>query len=158
MEDLPCYGLALASAFLLRLAFPRVGIWPIGWVALVPLFMGLRARAGLHLRAFFIAWCFGASFSYGNCLWLNTLIRFNPFIPVGIVALGVAMGAWIGLSGWGWSVLRTRYGPLVGGIVGAAWWAGSEWLRSLGPYGFPWGLPGISQQPSVESNSQNSTR
>lgn len=107
--------------------------------------MGLRARPGL--RGFFITWLFGAVFSYLNIFWLNTLVQFNPFIPVGIVALGVAMGLWIALSGWGWSVLRDRGGALAGGLLGAAWWAGSEWLRTLGPYGFPWGLLGISQQP-----------
>lgn len=146
-EDLPCYGMALGSAVLLRLAFPWPGLWPLAWVALVPLMMSLRARPGR--RALFIAWIFGAAFSYLNVVWLSTLVQFNPFIPVGIAFLGMAMGVWVAVAGWGWSLIRDRYGALLGGLLAAAWWAGTEWLRTLGPMSYPWGLLGTSQQPSV---------
>lgn len=143
-EDAPCYLLAVISAVLLRLAFPRPGLWPLAWVALAPWLLALRARSE-GSRAWGIAAVFGIVFSYMNMFWLNGLIQFNPFIPVGIVALGIGLGLWLSLGGWAWAVARARWGNVGGGLAGAAAWTGVEWLRSLGPYGFPWGQLGSSQ-------------
>lgn len=147
-EDAPCYLLAVISAVLLRLAFPRPGLWPLAWVALAPWLLALRARSE-GSRAWGVAAVFGITFSYMNMFWLNGLVRFNPFIPAGIVAVGVVLGLWLSLGGWAWAVIRARWGNVGGGLVGAAAWTGVEWLRSLGPYGFPWGQLGSSQHPCV---------
>jgi len=146
-DDALCYALAAASALILRLIWPRPGWWIFAWVGLIPLLMALRAREGK--RAFAIAWLFGFVYSYLTLGWLNTLIQFNPFIPLGILALGAALGLWIALQATLWRILRRRFGNLAGNLLAAAGWTAIEYLRTLGPYGFPWGVLGVSQQPCV---------
>ena len=146
-EDSPCYALAFVSAALLRLAYPRPGWGVVAWVALVPLLMALRARTGW--RAFWVTFCFGSCFSYANLFWLHSLTQFNPFIPIGVLLLALALGGWTALAGWGWATARARYGTVLGNFVGTAWWIGVDWLRTLGPYAFPWGALGMTQTDSL---------
>lgn len=145
VEDLPLYLLGLIAAGLLRLAFPSIGAWPVAWIALAPALAAARVRTGG--RAFFIAWLFASISSYLNIGWLTTLVEFNPFIPVGIPLLAMAMGVQVGAQVWGAGLLRRRFGPVAGSLFAAAWWVGLEWARTLGPYTFPWAFLSQTQTP-----------
>src|ERR1044071_937763 len=61
---------AVASALLLVLAFPDFGLWPLAWVALVPLLFNI-ARRPRAAQSFFAGWLAGMLFFYASCYWLT---------------------------------------------------------------------------------------
>src|SRR4029079_5415201 len=63
-----CIATALICAFLLILSFPDFDLWPLAWVALVPLLF-LIARKPMPGRAFLTGWLAGTVFFYGSCYW-----------------------------------------------------------------------------------------
>ena len=63
-------ALAILSAGLLLLSFPDFNLWPLAWVALVPLFT-VAARAEKRRQAFLLGWMAGTIFFYGSCYWLT---------------------------------------------------------------------------------------
>jgi len=80
-------ALALFSAVLLILAFPNFEVWPLAWVALVPLlFVAFRNHTW---PTFFAGWIFGIMFFYCTCYWLTySMINFGRFPPpVAYIAL-----------------------------------------------------------------------
>src|SRR5688572_27801691 len=73
-------ALALLSAVLLILAFPNFEVWPLAWVALVPLL--LVASRNHTWPTFFAGWIFGIIFFYCTCYWLTySMINFGGFPP-----------------------------------------------------------------------------
>src|SRR5215210_6275425 len=74
-------ALAVLSAALLIFSFPDFNLWPLAWVALVPLLMAV-ARRPQRGRAFLLGWLMGTLFFYGSCYWLtHAMIRYGD-IPV----------------------------------------------------------------------------
>jgi apolipoprotein N-acyltransferase len=63
-------ALALFSALLLVISFPDFNLWPLAWVALVPLLVVI-ARKPAPWRAFLLGWLMGSAFFYGSCYWLT---------------------------------------------------------------------------------------
>src|SRR4051794_38692072 len=81
---------AASSACLLILAFPDPGVWPLAWVALVPLLV-LLGREPDPVRAFFVSWLFSVLFFYGSCYWLTyAMIRYGS-IPAPIAYLSLTI-------------------------------------------------------------------
>jgi len=127
--------LCLASGILLALAFPRAGLWPLAWVALVPwLVVVLTASwpvvvagswlAGFAFFAFLMYWV--AIFGY--LPWaLVALIEGFAFVLTAVVSRIVAPHSGLGVL-----------------AVGVAWvtW---EFARGLGEFGVTWGQLGHSQ-------------
>src|SRR6185295_1513654 len=64
------WGAAGASTLLLILSFPNFELYPLAWIALVPLLVAI-ARRPAPLRAFILGWAVGAAFFYGTCYWLT---------------------------------------------------------------------------------------
>jgi apolipoprotein N-acyltransferase len=95
-SPLQCLG-ALLSAVMLVLAFPNFELWPLAWVALVPLLLTV-SRNPRHWSSFLLGWLFGTVFFYGSCYWLSyslihtgripPLIAYLMLVPGGIV-LGI---------------------------------------------------------------------
>ena len=59
------YSLAGLSSLLLVVSFPDFDLWPLAWVALVPL-LCVIARRPRPLAAFGLGWATGALFFYGT--------------------------------------------------------------------------------------------
>jgi apolipoprotein N-acyltransferase len=133
-------GLALAAAF------PPLRVWPLAFLAWVPLWLGIdRDRAGLTWRRVFLrGWLMGFV-AYALLLhWILALSNEEVTIP-GLMIPSLALMAFYlalfqGAAAAAAHLLARRGGlpflalaPICAGLA--------EWLRSLGPLGFPWGAP-----------------
>jgi apolipoprotein N-acyltransferase len=140
-------GVATASAGLLVFSFPDFNLWPLAWIALVPLLLAI-VRKPQTWRCFLLGWIFGSIFFYGSCYWLTySMIHFGG-IPTGFAFVLLLPGALVmGLfpavfaaalarvvRRWGAAALFTA--PL--------FWAALEWVR-LETTGQLWNAIGYSQ-------------
>jgi apolipoprotein N-acyltransferase len=141
-----CLG-ALASGVLYALAFPPAELFPLAWVALVPLIaacsrVGPIAGAGLGL-------CFSLTAGAVLSSWLPaTLAAF--FELDSLEALFYAAGVWLlcGLPYAGFGAAVAAHGRRPGlPLVAAATWGLCEWLRLSGPIPTPWALLAYTQAP-----------
>jgi apolipoprotein N-acyltransferase len=124
------------SGFLLRFAYPRWDIWWLAWLAPVP-FIYILFNASPR-RSFWLGWLFGFCFFYPTVFWLNTLIAYNPFIPLGIFILGLAMGLSIAIFALCCSFFELRM-PQWRWLYIPALWVVIEYLRGIAPFGgFAW--------------------
>ena len=133
--------LALGTGFLLFLAFPgTVGLWPVAWVALMPLLLALRnvgpgvaARLGLlagmvHYVAL-LYWIIIVLGRYGNLpLWLSM-----PAMLLLALYMSCYMALFCTIMCRIWrrnEILVLWVGPLL--------WVGLDYVRSFLFSGFPW--------------------
>src|SRR5713101_992531 len=63
-------SLVIASALLLILSFPDFDLWPLAWIALVPLLV-IVSITERRASAFLLGWLWGGIFFYGSCWWLT---------------------------------------------------------------------------------------
>lgn len=154
MEDTPTkpflkryqhWLLAALSALLLFLSFPNANLFPIAWVALVPLFIALTHATGWK-SAFWIGYVTGLLFLGGLLVAIALLYPyanifatlFGYLLLVGYTALYFAVFA-----------VLMRYLPVRSGVLFplaiACIWTALEWVRSWLITGFPWGSVGYSQ-------------
>lgn len=122
-------------------AFPPYDLGSLAWVALVPLLLAAGRRP--PREAFWLGYVWGIVGLGGVLSWFTA---FGAVVwMLGAVLLGVfpalALGAaaWIGGGGEG------RFDALRLAVL----WTAIEYLRGLGPLGFPWALLGESQHRAV---------
>lgn len=118
-------GVALAALF------PKLGAWPLVWLALVPLLLAVRGArprraAGLGLLT--------------GVLFFGILLEWiRLFDTVGWVLLTLVQGAYLAL----FAFLLRRLRPAAGGwpalLLPAVAWTALEWLRAQTRAGFTWG-------------------
>jgi apolipoprotein N-acyltransferase len=146
-------GMATLSAFLLIISFPDFNLWPLAWVALVPLLITIARRPNSS-TAFVLGLITGALFFFGSCYWLTyAMVRYGgipgiiayPLLVPGalVLALFPAMFSLVlarAVTRWGTRSLF--FAPLL--------WTPLEWAR-LGVTGQLWNAIGYSQayQPSL---------
>ncbi len=134
------FALAIASALLLCLAWPRWNLDAAAALALAP-FLWAVARARSAKQAFYLGWLFGAVFYYVLVIWLNILVFYSWLIPPAILSLAIYLGLFKALFAWtAWHAMRRA--PRRGYWIVAAAWTAAEYLQSLGDLGFPWGYLG----------------
>jgi apolipoprotein N-acyltransferase len=136
LKTWPAYGAAVLCGFLYFLAFPGIEIWPLSFVALVPLIVALRGQT--PRRGLWLGWVAGFTMTMCGFYWLlNMLKTFSGFptaLCVSFMAILCAYQAGrVGLCGW-LSVRAERRGwpP---GLSFALAFAASEQLY---PLLFPW--------------------
>jgi apolipoprotein N-acyltransferase len=145
-QERSAYLLALASGLIMRLPFPRFNCWWLAWIGLVPLLYALQQRKAKS--GFYIGLLFGFAFYYTNVFWLNSLTRFNPFVPIGIVIAGLYLALYGALFGWAATHLL-RHLPRCGFLVIPAAWVVLEYVRTLGVFAFPWAFLSASQHNNL---------
>jgi apolipoprotein N-acyltransferase len=127
--------LSMASAVLLWLAFPPVGLSVTAWIALVPMFLlgnDLRRPRRLYLSA----WAGGVLFWLLAISWIQ-VAEPGPesWLAVGLIAL--VLGTW-----WPATLLLTRLAvgrlrvPFL--LAAPTVWLALEYLRAYFLSGFPW--------------------
>lgn len=97
------YPLAVLSGFLYFLAFPGVDLWPLAFVALVPLVVALRGQR--PRRALGLGWTAGFTMTMCGFYWLLEMLRvFSGFgTALCFVFMAILCGyqaGRIGLMGW----------------------------------------------------------
>ncbi len=111
--------LALLSGGLAFAAYPRIGWWPLIFVAYAPLMVALDGQSAK--RRFLLGWACGIVFTVGMQYWIvGTLIRMSGFSSIGAVGAFVVYTAYIALLHGLFSVLYSpvrrwsgRYGWIV---------------------------------------------
>src|SRR5258705_13961862 len=140
-------GVALLSSILLIISFPDLNLWPLAWIALVPilLIVGRRPRP---VPCFCLGWLFGSVFFFGSCHWLTySIIHFGGFSPwlaypmlvPGALVLGIFPGIFAAVLAQAvrrWGAIALFLAPL--------FWASLEWAR-LSVTGQLWNAIGYSQ-------------
>lgn len=145
---------AAASGILLSLAFPTAGLWFLAFGALVPLLLllhqdspGPRDPAKSPRGARWAPWITGIVFNVLMFWWIVRLpakAMTQPWLIFpGLLALGLYLGLYVALFGWIVRFLRRRLGwPVLAAAPFA--WAASEWAKSSGTLGCPWGNVGYA--------------
>jgi apolipoprotein N-acyltransferase len=146
------FWLALGTGILLFLSFPgTVGLWPVAWVALVPLLLALKnVRTGVAARLGLLAgmvhyvsllyWIIIVLGRYGNLpLWVS--------LPA-LLLLALYMSSYLAL----FCVIISRFWKQR--EVLAVWlapllWVGLDFVRSFLFSGFPWQDLGYSQYKAL---------
>ncbi|HEX8141065.1 MAG TPA: apolipoprotein N-acyltransferase [Pyrinomonadaceae bacterium] len=140
-------GWATLSAVLLVISFPDFNLWPLAWVALVPLLSSI-ARRPRSSPAFISGLITGVPFFFGSCYWLTyAMVRYGG-IPAPVAYLLLVPGAVVvglfpalfclllarSIARWGAGAML--FAPFI--------WAASEWAR-LTLTGQLWNAIGYSQ-------------
>src|SRR6187402_1514031 len=130
------YPLSFATGLLYWLAFPGIDVWPLAFVALVPLFLALAGQKPKH--GFWLGWTAGFGMTITGFYWLGyTLEVFSGFPkPLCWLFQAILCGYQAGRIGlFGWLATRgERRGWGRGVTLGLAF-AASELLF---PLLFPW--------------------
>ena len=141
------WGAAGASTLLLIFSFPNFELYPLAWIALVPLLIAI-ARRPSPLSAFILGWATGSAFFYVTCYWLTysmihygglpTVLAYLLLVPAAAV-IGIFPGifAWLlalAIRQWGYMAL----------LLAPVFWTALEWVR-LGVSGQLWNALGYSQ-------------
>ena len=154
MEDTPTkpfltryqhWLLAALSALLLFLSFPNANLFPIAWVALVPLFIALTRATGWK-SAFWIGYVTGLLFLGGL---LFAIVLLYPYANIFATLFGYLL--LVGYTALYFAVFAVlmKFVPVRSGVLFpiaiACIWTALEWIRSWLMTGFPWGSVGYSQ-------------
>jgi apolipoprotein N-acyltransferase len=146
----PCLGLGLASGLLWILVFPKINLFPLSAVALVPLLLA-SAKESVPGRRFLQSTLSGCLFFAGTCYWIYGVMC--NYGGLGVVAsvgvfllfftvLGLYWGLFGTLAGYLWRANwgNVHWGPLAIPFL----WVSLEYARSLLLSGFPWLLAGYA--------------
>ena len=138
---------AVATALLLLLAFPDFDLWPLAWVALVPLLVTVASSRRAR-RSFLTGWLAGTVFFYASCHWLTfPMIHYAEF-PAWLAHMlmlvpALAGGFFFGLFAALLARVCARWGARAL-LLAPPLWAACEWAR-LGVIGQLWNALGYSQ-------------
>ncbi len=146
----PICGAAL-SGLLLTGAFPKWGVPPVAWVALVPLLISIRNASaaerfrlglvtGLVHYATLLYWLIGTMQTFGGIPWIGSL---------GALLL---LAAYLGLYTAAFSTVLAWVAITPAGLFLAppCLWVCLEYIRTAALTGFPWGILGCSQAPVLQ--------
>ncbi|MBI1977234.1 MAG: apolipoprotein N-acyltransferase [Candidatus Omnitrophica bacterium] len=130
---------ALSSAILLILSFPKFSLWPLAWVAFVPIFYQLD-RLEQKREAFLYSYLFGFFFFLVTWEWLRHVTYFGWIVLVVLYAFYFGMFGIV--SHW---FLKRRHFFLSLFVLPSAWTA-LEWIRTEIPdWGFGFNSLSYSQ-------------
>ena len=125
------FGLSALSGVLIALSMPNFDIWPLAWLALVPLLIALEGQTGK--RKFLISLPFGL-------IWSIAVHNWYPFIfpPVlGYFLIVMVATFYAGAISLGKACQERFVGPLQVPILPIVWTA-IEWLRFAAPVTSDW--------------------
>ena len=139
------FWLSACSGILLFCSFPNINIYPIAWIALVPLLVALN-KVDNWKSAFIVGYISGLLFFAGL---LFAIVLLYPYANIFVTLLGyVLLVAYTAVYFGVFAVILHRL-PWKSGILyplaAATIWVSLEWLRGWLLTGFPWGYMGYSQ-------------
>jgi apolipoprotein N-acyltransferase len=129
--------LALASAGLLILTFPKFSLVWLAPIALAPLLVAVT-REPRWLRRFLLGWCAGVVYWFGVCYWIEFVLAFHG-------GLGDAVGWAVFLLFCVAKAIHLGVFAVLAGYLMQRWWAAPTvaalWVAvecTHGPLGFAW--------------------
>lgn len=135
------------SGALLVLGFSPLDLYPIAWIALVPLLASLWDK---HIkRAFLYGMTTGLVYFTGTVYWVFNSVNVYgkiPFVPSAIIVIALCfyLAIYVGV----FSIIFNRLikaSQLPALIITPVFWVTLEFLRSYALTGFPWSSLGYSQ-------------
>ena len=133
--------LAILSGVLAGLAFPPFELWPLAWVALVPLLIALRRTSALRFAGY-LALLFGMSLCAVSLHWMTAI-----FGPLAVGVFFLASLPWL-LFGLAYRLLSDRSGPWLVLLLTPVLWLAVDWIRCEGWYfEFSWLQLGFTVVP-----------
>ncbi len=138
---------AFASAILVVLAFPPFDIFPLAWVAFVPLLLSLWNKNAKD--AFITGYIFGFTYFFGTLYWVyHSINHYGGVSFLSSVCIVVILCCYLGLyaavfSSLFSSMLRKTKLPAL--LIAPVIWVVLEFIRSYALSGFPWASIGYSQ-------------
>ncbi len=148
VKPLISIGLALFSGGLLVLSFPNYNLYPLAWIAFVPLFFAIEGHQPTH--AFVISWLSGLVYFGGTLSWLSfTLKEYGAFSAFTSFVIFFLLIAYLSLYVGFFCALIQKYtyrkSPLL--LFTPALWIVLEWAKGHFLSGFPWASLAYSQTP-----------
>jgi apolipoprotein N-acyltransferase len=138
------------SGALLVLSLPKPDLYPLAWIALVPLLylIGGTQSVSAVMISSYVA---GVIFFAGTCYWITETMSIygglSVPVAVGVGALfALAFALYFVLFGLGLHLAVRKFGRR-GLLFAAPLWVTVEWLRSVLFSGFPWMLSGYALAP-----------
>ncbi|HUO77005.1 MAG TPA: apolipoprotein N-acyltransferase [Thermodesulfovibrionales bacterium] len=138
---------AAISGLLLFASFPTIDLFPLAWIALVPLMLSLWDKG--PRAAFFSGLLTGTLYFFGTLYWIYHSITYYGSVPfiisvVLVLLLSLYLGLYVGLFALVFS-LKIRHTRLPALILAPVFWVTLEFIRSYALTGFPWASIGYSQ-------------
>lgn len=131
--------LAVLGGILQTLSWPWPGLWPLSFVALVPLILAVDGQSGR--RAFLLGWVYGLSLSLASLPWLaEVLAGYGGLgLVLGWIVLGL-LAAFLALyqALFGWLITLRVPSPFWWAFCGSVAWCGLDWLKNWVFTGFNW--------------------
>lgn len=141
------YALPLISGLLLALSFPRPGLFPLAWIAFLPLFFSIANQG--PLRAFLSAWLTGLVYFGGTLYWLPLTLNQHGGLPwsLSFFVLLLLVSYLAGYLGLFAALLKyVTVGERNSGLfIAPALWVVLEWSKGHFLTGFPWASLAYSQ-------------
>lgn len=138
---------AAVSGLLLILCFPTFDIFPLAWVALVPLLLSLWNKK--PKEAFIAGMVTGVFYFFGTTYWIyHSISHYGgvnlPLSLCIVLLLSLYLSLYIGLFSLAFSlkITSTRLPAL---LLAPVFWVTLEFVRSYAITGFPWSSIGYSQ-------------
>ncbi|MFA6549615.1 MAG: apolipoprotein N-acyltransferase, partial [Candidatus Margulisiibacteriota bacterium] len=128
--------LSVISGILLALSYPCFNIWLFAWIALIPLLFAIENKN--PIQSFGCGWLTGFVMFIGQIFWLKIFHFSIPFI------MSAYLGLYFGLFCLFYRLIADRMKNL-NLLTTPILWTLIEYVRSIGPWGFPAGILGYSQ-------------
>ena len=139
---LPALGLSFLSGLLIRLAYrPFDWSW-LAFLALVPLFWGLRRCR--PLMAFWVSMVFGTMHGFYALSWAHVVDRFNPLVYAGLPFAFLWWGLHLAVGFALIVFLARRLSPWMALLGAMLVFVAVEFFRSIGKLALPLGYLGHS--------------
>ena len=141
---------AFLSGIVLALAFPKVDLSFLAWIAFLPLLWIIHTRT--PRQAFGYGFAAGMGFYLCTVYWVVHTIglysNIPPLVAVGpLLLMCVILASYTGAFAAGLRFYQQHGGSIV--LIGPVLWVTLEWLRSFFFIGFPWVSLGYSQYPHL---------
>ena len=136
--------LSFVSGLLLILAFPKFCVYPLAYVALVPLLISIK-RARSIFGSVICGALSGIVFFAGVLFWINTLSKWaGVWAVIAWIVLAICQSLFIAAFAGISKYVSIKFNKLELILIPFIWTT-VEWIRSLGPYGVTGGGLGYSQ-------------
>ena len=148
------FALAIGGGLISSLAYPREGIWPMIFIAVIALLLSVRGLG--FSKSFWVGYVGGFCFYVSQIEWMSLYLGPVPLLALSLLeafffGLGMAVIARV----WVWLDQRP-HGALDGirlSLAIATIWTAREWVSTNLPYGgFPWSRLAMSQSESPLAN------